>query len=72
MDLRRMRVKEGDRLLGPERLLVPHPPAAFAGAGSMPDESCVPAFEHYSPGAQLLIPRNGQDLSAQMKIAWLP
>jgi hypothetical protein len=53
MDLRRMRVKKGDRLLDPERLLVPHPPAAFAGAGDMPDESCVPALEHYSPGWSL-------------------
>lgn len=49
-ELNRLRVEEGSRLLSPEQLMVPHPPAALAGRGDMADESCVPAFEHYSPG----------------------
>ncbi len=47
--LRRMKVRQASRALGPEQLAVPRPPSAFGVAGSITDEACVPAFEHYSP-----------------------
>jgi hypothetical protein len=49
-DLRRMRVKQESRLLGPERLVLPHPPATFGSTDDMQGDTCVPTFEHYSPG----------------------
>jgi hypothetical protein len=47
--VRRLRVGQESGLFGPEQLAVPHPPAAFGAAGGIADETCVPAFEHYSP-----------------------
>lgn len=47
--LRRLRVGQESRSLGPEHLAVPHPPGAFGAVGDIADETCVPAFEHYSP-----------------------
>ena len=47
--LNRMRVGESSRLLTPDRLVLPHPPAAFGGCDDVAGETCVPAFEHYSP-----------------------
>jgi hypothetical protein len=47
--LERLRVGQESVSLGPEQLAVPHPPAAFGAVGDIADETCVPAFEHYSP-----------------------
>jgi hypothetical protein len=47
--LRRLRVRQESRSLDPGHLSVPHPPAAFGAVGGVADETCVPAFEHYSP-----------------------
>jgi Family of unknown function (DUF6236) len=47
--MRRLKVKQGSELLSPERLTLPHPPAAFSATDSTADETCVPAFEYYSP-----------------------
>jgi hypothetical protein len=47
--LRHLRVGQESRSLGPDHLAVPHPPASFGAAGDIADETCAPAFEHYSP-----------------------
>jgi Family of unknown function (DUF6236) len=47
--LRRLRVGQESRSLGPEQLAVPHPPPAFGAVGDIADETCMPAFGHYSP-----------------------
>ena len=47
--LRRLRVAQDSSLLSPEHLVLPRPPAVFGASGSMADETCVPAYEHYSP-----------------------
>jgi hypothetical protein len=44
----RLEAQEG-KMLDPERLVMPRPPASFGDAESMANESCVPVFEHYSP-----------------------
>jgi hypothetical protein len=48
-DLRRLRVRQDSRGLGPEQLAAPRPPAAFGAASGIEDETCVPDFEHHSP-----------------------
>lgn len=46
--LRRLMVGPDSARLDPARLVVPHPPSAFGDTGRA-DETCAPAWEHYSP-----------------------
>lgn len=46
--LRRLRVGQDSARLDVASLL-PHPPSAFGGDESTADETCAPAWEHYSP-----------------------
>jgi Family of unknown function (DUF6236) len=46
-----LRVEQDGERPGPERLMLPRPPATFSSAhGGLDVTSCIPAFENYTPG----------------------